>query len=215
MRKFLAGLAAMAVLAVGAGRADAVFFTDSAAFHAANPGLSVLTFEGIAPPGGYVEPAPQPIAPGVLFSSPSLGTSDISVADPGFFFGTPSAALFVDEFSEPLDILLDPSVLAVGFDLASGFDGGPVTVEVFNGGTLLDSTVVTVPDQTIFTGFIGVSGVGPITSVRVSPILGEFILIDNLAYGNVVPEPSSIALVGLGGLSLVGYAIRRRRATVA
>ncbi|MDZ4819641.1 MAG: PEP-CTERM sorting domain-containing protein, partial [Planctomycetota bacterium] len=40
---------------------------------------------------------------------------------------------------------------------------------------------------------------------------------DNFWYDDVsaVPEPSSIALLGLGGLGLVGYAFRRRKAARA
>ena len=38
--------------------AYATVFTNKSAFDAANPGLTVITFEGIAPAGGVILPAP-------------------------------------------------------------------------------------------------------------------------------------------------------------
>ncbi len=49
------------------------------------------------------------------------------------------------------------------------------------------------------------SGVGTVFENGPNPV--------NLAFQRAVPEPSSVALLGIGALGLVGYGWRRRRRT--
>ncbi len=185
--------------------ASADVFFDRASFDAANPGLPVLDFEGIAPPGGFIEPTPQPWAPSVFFSDPAGSAASVAIADSGFAFGTPTDALFMDLFDVPLLATFDPKVIAVGFDIAIGFGGLSATVEVFSsGGGLLASETFGTASQTVFTTFIGFSALGDIGSVLITPAGGGFVLIDNFAYG--IPMPGAMALLGVAGF--VG---RRRR----
>jgi hypothetical protein len=160
-------------------------FTDSASFNAANPGLPVLDFEGIADPGTFLEPAPQPWAADVLFSDPGDNTDSISIADSGFSFGTPTDVLFMDEFETPILATFGANVDAVGFNIAIGFGGLNATVDVFDtGGGLLDSASFdTASEFGDFSTFIGFSNLGTIGSVLITPEPGGFVLIDNCAYG--------------------------------
>lgn len=57
-------LAALAAL-LTASTAQATFFSSRAAFDAANPGLPVITFEGIAPVGDFIKPVAANFFPGV------------------------------------------------------------------------------------------------------------------------------------------------------
>lgn len=184
--------------------ASADVFFDRDLFDLENPGLPVLDFEGIAPKGGIIEPAPQPWAPSVFFSDPGGDASSIAIADSGFFFGTPTDALFMDLFDVPMLATFDPNVIAVGFDVAIGFGGLTATVEVFSpGGGLLASETFDTEGETVFTTFIGFSGFGEIGSVLITPAGGGFVLIDNYAYG--IPLPGTIAL-----LCVAGFFGRRR-----
>ena len=198
-------LFAVVLAAYPATLASADVFFDRASFDLANPGLPVLDFEGIAPKGGFIEPAPQRWAPSVFFSDPAGDASSIAIADSGFFFGTPTDALFMDLFGAPLLATFDPKVIAVGFDVAIGFGGLGATVEVFSsGGGLLASETFDTESETVFTTFIGFSGLGDIGSVLITPGGGGFVLIDNFAYG--IPMPGTIAL-----LCVAGCFGRRRR----
>jgi hypothetical protein len=207
-------LACVVLACVSTNRADAGFTTSQSAFLSANPGLQTLTFEGIASPGAVVQPAPSFAASGVTFTTPD-GPGLIAIASSSSL-NAPSDVLAVNAFNVPLDMNFTPTVGAVGFNVAAGFGGGPVTVDVFNGATLLGSTTFTTTSQTDFTTFIGASGFGPITGVTVTPSSGLFVLIDNLSFGAAaVPEPSSIIMTSVGGLMALGIWRRRRRAKVA
>lgn len=199
-------LCAVLLAAYPAALASADVFFDRASFDAAWPGLPLLDFEGIAPAGDIIEPTPQPWAPSVFFSDPAGDASSVAIADSGFFFATPTDALFMDLFAVPLLATFDPKVIAVGFDVAIGFGGLSATVEVFSsGGDLLASETFDTASETVFTTFIGFSGFGDIGSVLITPGGGGFVLIDNFAYG--IPMPGTIALLCVAGC----FGRRRRR----
>lgn len=69
---------------------QAAFFSSRAAFDAANPGLPVIDFEGVAPVGGFVQPVAGNFYPGVTLSD---GTSDANnaIADQGLLRPTRSS----------------------------------------------------------------------------------------------------------------------------
>ena len=195
-------LACAAVASMSAA-AHAGIFTDRAAFDAAYPGLFMLDFEGYAPEGGFIQPAPDFSAFGVTITDVNDDPATVAIADSGFAFGTPTDALFINVFDLALKMRFDPLVEAVGFDVAIGFGGLNATVNVYDGAELLESTTFDTEAEQEFRTFIGFGGYGDITHITVSPAAGGFVLIDNLAYG--VPTPGALALLGLAGLT------RRRR----
>jgi PEP-CTERM motif len=184
---------------------SATIFTDSALFDAANPGLTLLNFENIAPIGGFILPTPQPWATDVLFTNRNDGTGSIAITDSGFSFGTPTDALFVDYFNVPILGTFGTPTRAVGFNVAIGFGGLSATVEVFDSaGGSLDSATFPTANQRVFTSFIGFSDLGEIGSVRITPLrYGSnvgFALIDNFRFENAdkVPAPATLAIFSLG-----------------
>lgn len=201
--------AATFAFAVGlAFSANAATFSDRASYEAANATTDIVTFEGIAPDGGFVLLG-SPFAIGnVSIASSANGVSD------GAFFGTPNDTFFVNEFGGAATFTFDAPVLAAGFTLANGFAGGDITASVFSGATLLDSFTFTVPDQSVFTGFFGVNGLGPITSVTLQPLDGGFLLVSEVLSTAAVPEPASWMLM-IAGFGLVGGALRRRAVAFA
>lgn len=118
--------------------ASAQFFTSQSSFTLANPGLPVITFEGIASAGTFVESAPAFF--GVTFTDTVNGASqNVGVSSSTFSFGTPTDVLFLNRFTDPLKLTFAPNVSAVGFNLAAGFGAGSATLTLFNVLTLLDT----------------------------------------------------------------------------
>lgn len=204
MRKFLGALL-WTLLAVTAANANVIL--DRTSFDASYPGLPSLDFEGIAPTAAFIQD-PDLSAEGLAFDAGPGNTSFVVLADSAFL-GTPSDILGQAASNSPLRIeFLDP-VEVVGFDLGLFPIADNVTIEIFNGAQLLDSTVVAASDFTTFQSFAGFSELGPITSLIVTPPVNQvdpyLTFIDNLAYG--VPEPTTGALMAAGAMLL----LRRRQ----
>ncbi|MDZ7412954.1 MAG: PEP-CTERM sorting domain-containing protein [candidate division KSB1 bacterium] len=111
---------------------------------------------------------------------------------------------------------------------AFGPDGaGQVTFQAFGpGGNLLGTIGPTsqpgvspdnsVNGETAEDRFFGVTDAGGISALFISNSAGG-IEVDHLQFGlaappQVVPEPSTLALLGLGAAALLGYSYRRKRA---
>jgi hypothetical protein len=186
--------------------AEAIVFTDATAFDAANPGLALIDFEGVAPPGGFHR--------GDSYSFPNLTvtspTDSVAIADAASGFGFPTDVMFDDEYGGRLDFSFTSAVRAVGFNFAAGsmfpLPNVDVTLSVFGPNGLLDRAVVSGSPGAL--DFIGWSDVGEITSLWVdvdSP--AAFPVADNFRYtspGASIPSPAPLALLiaGLAGLGL-------------
>jgi hypothetical protein len=126
--------------------------------------------------------------------------------------------------TDALDILLNPGITAIAFDIYQNFGGGaqaptpqPYSVSIFGTSGLLGTTLVSVPSGG---GFFGVSSTTDlITGVSVNNATA-YDVIDDVAFGSAnvqpVPEPASFifTLTGitvLGAGSLVAR-YRRKRA---
>ncbi len=186
--------------------ANADVFTDSASFDAANLGLALIDFEGFANPGDFTGNADGFFAgQGVMFSTPNNPGSNTVIAGTGgnanFF-----TSVLLGGFGDSILMDFTTPVTAVGFNVSAMDFGAPapffadVTIEVFNGNTLLATEIFGTAPFSDFSSYIGFSNLGSeITSVLVTPTGTSFVntAIDNLSF-NVVPTPGSLAVMSLG-----------------
>jgi hypothetical protein len=181
--------------------ANASSFTmNEAAFLAANPGLTLIDFEGLCLGGTCAVPA----FAGVTFSGTNLVIAD------GPTFGAPSDWLADNAFGGFIDMAFSPAISAVGFRVSADFSGniaGQMTVNLFNGVTLLDTQTFGTTGLSVFDTFVGWSGLAGLDNLRVTVTnAGDFVNVDNVSFGEsgpaAVPEPASLTLLGLGVAAL-------------
>lgn len=113
------------------------------------------------------------------------------------------------EPNEDITINFDSPVTAVGFDTFN-YDGTLDSAEA-----IVSGTSISFPDfrESGFIGFAATGGTSPIERIRIEADPNNagstFNAFDNVIYA--VPEPSSLALAGLGALLVGGAAARRAR----
>jgi hypothetical protein len=182
------------------------FYTDRAAFQAANPGLNLEDFESsLYPPGsGILLACPQPansagstgcyapgdLLPGFSMTSPGAGTpgGELVILDGAAGFGSPPGiVLGSNTFTATTRIDFSPAVSAVGFDIVTLTSGNPVTVNIY------DASGVFINGQTdVAAGaagsFWGVDSTTPIGAVEIlDPTLIDVELLDDMEFGDPVP----------------------------
>jgi hypothetical protein len=198
--------------------ATLIIFNNRTAFNAAAPGLPVETFENNLRPNNsltnFTEPlnstsnniafAPGSILPGISLSV-SPGTSLVLLTQG--FLGATSDVVGPTVFVEDLVLDFAPAVNAVGFDLLTLANPGPVSANVFGPGNVLGSFPLALSAIPTFFGVISTSD--PIFQITITETsaaaVGE--LIDNVAFGPV-PEPTTVALAASGLLLLLGLTAR-------
>jgi hypothetical protein len=194
-------------------------YTDRASFlAAAGGGLSSATFNTLG--GNSYQTLSSSneasIPAGVVFSSNSGGPSDLFVAPTNFNGNTAiaSPSLFANFFGTPLIADFSPLVTAVGadvipFDFAN--DTGTISIAVHDNNGNTTSYNVTPPVGSA--SFFGVISSGALSIDRISytPPANYTAGVDNFVFGQAaaVPEPGACALVG--GLSVPGLLLLRRR----
>lgn len=208
--------------------ADLVFFTSRAAFNAAAPGLPIEGFENAGcTTTEFTGPLsstssnscfmPGDILPGITFvDSPGPDSGGLFVASPGQSSQATIAIGQDSPSSDSLDVILEPDVTAVAFDIYQNFGGGsqsgspqPYPVSVFGPGGVLLGSIVVIVESDGPGGFFGVIAInGQIIDVVSVNNPSAFDVIDDVAFGIAqAPEPGALGLLALS-LALLG--LRRR-----
>jgi hypothetical protein len=174
------------------------------------PGYSTIDFES-APNGTISAPASMTIGDVTFSSSGPLMVSDIWVGPfpnasgkyltkPGDPFDVPTKISFATAASEVLLTWVDPSFSG---NVLQAYDSSDNLLEI-----------ATVPVAQASTSVIGIKRVSYDISyvLAIAASANDLYYIDNVHYNaSPVPEPSSIALAGLGAVALALCASRLRR----
>ena len=182
--------------------ADFVTYTDRSSFEAMSIGLSTIDFEGIVDPGSFA-----------YFGDPgSLAIGGVNFQTNGALFVQNNNLYGTGAFLSPqqppansldiTDITLPAGVTALGFNFSAGY---PITLSLSGGES------ITLPGDFPNLDFIGITTDTPITSIELSVQGG--VDLDNFSFGQAVPEPSSVLMLGLGSLGLIGVVKRSSRKT--
>jgi hypothetical protein len=218
MRRTVLALASLALLASVVERAHAglVFYPDRTAFNAATTGVTTIGFEGIAPADGFTFYGHNSLTLGGATFTAS--TSLLAVDSATFYahtFGTPynlgSGAFLLSGNIAPADL----SITLPGAFTAFALDLG--TFDVVNSQVLFtlssgDTFSVSAPFPT--STFVGFTSTVPFTSVDLLITGGErqdTLNVDNVSFGAIVPEPTGLILLGIGGVAALGYRRWRSR----
>jgi hypothetical protein len=240
--KAVVALAMVTAASVAPAHAGVIFFSnDVAGFTAAMAGatsLGVENFEAsFLPPNNALEindpltqGAPNVVYPagltapltvqsnvlgGVATNPSPRGDNGLAAVSVGFA-GATSDVVVANTLGDSLDLLFSAAdqVVGVGFNSISFFLPGNLNVQVYStSNALLGSTsIIGDPAGTNFLG-IQATGGDAIGRINVFSTAQMFQGVDNVQiFGPTAPEPTSMALIGLG---LMGLAARRRVATNA
>ena len=152
----------------------------------------------------------------VTFST-SVDTLRIAVATEGGADGLGASGKvlstrFLDTLPQPWEIAFANPVSAFGMDwIGANFDW---TVTTFDSSNVVLETLTF--SESGFTAFYGASGIG-IGKVEITSTgnNADWMVIDDFHYvgaeEQVIPEPTTVALLGIGLVGLAGAEVRRRR----
>lgn len=225
------GLAIFALLVFGSvvpyAGATTFSYTSASSFDAVTNSLSTQTFNSVASvidvgPFGLGE-SDNPLnsttnsgmLPGLTIdSTTTINESTIDIIGPGLF-GLTNYAVSSNNFGSGLNFLFSPGVTAVSLDVLTYFSSANVDITVYDSSDVLLG-IFEVPNAPDTAGeFFGITtSSDTIGSVDIiAP--GAFVGADQVQFGSagastpVVPEPSSLWLLGSGLLGIFGT-VRRK-----
>lgn len=221
MNKFFRLMMSAALVGVSAASfASFTYYGSRASFNSAVPGAALEDFEaGLISPGGFAS-IPSPLdstsnngvyAPGDI----QAGVRFVGENSPGFtdfFLGNgwgPYATIGLSSVYTGTGIAMEftnPNIHSVGIDILQNFGTGGTTVSIYGASGLLASVPVTVTNwQGTFFGFSSTDTISKVV-VYDGQLNSGYDGVDNVAFSQAVPEPTTIAAIGCG-LALL---LRRR-----
>ena len=192
-------------------------FPDRASFDAAGGGgLPIETFDGgltgdagVGSCGAVIDAVTVSpcfnagdVIEGFTMTSVGANSQELVVLGTGFLgAGQTSDIAGSNSFGDATVIDFDPAVAAVGVDVYVGAPApGDVTIEAFDGGggSLGSFTITTAAaDVPEFAGLISTI---PVAQVVITGVGDSGELIDDLAFGSVLPEATEVPTLGIAGI---------------
>jgi hypothetical protein len=210
MKKFLGAMLALFGLAMGQARAD--IDVDSIGLAPDGFGNWVFTYSADLNPNSYLSAAGgpgNPIHGFTIYDFAGLAPGLANVTLTGNL-ATADWVVFADPVLDTYPTQNPPNSPTIE-NLVFKYVGAGLSNAAANPPLNLGTISITVPQNQYYA--VGGFASSATNAIRVLPGLsGISNSTHNVLVARLVPEPSTMVLAGLGGLGLIGYAIRRKRA---